>query len=61
MKEAGYKKIKQLIRKRSRTCSYDEAAKLNAKMRKDKHNAKATCARKPVQKPKTTRRALSSE
>ena len=61
MKEAGYKKIKQLIRKRSRTCSYDEAAKLNAKMRKDKHNAKATCARKPVQKPKTTHRALSSE
>ena len=61
MKEAGDKKIKQLIimmRKRSRTPGYDEAAKLDAKKRKEKHNAKASCAHKPVKKPKDTARRM---
>ena len=55
MKEAGDKKIQQLpvMRKRARAPSYgyDGAAKLNDKMRKEKQNAKAPCARNPAMCP----------
>ena len=52
MREAAAKKADRMMRKGARRASYDDSARQNAKLRREKSKSKAGCARQPVRKPK---------